>query len=141
MERCQLSWVRQKEMFSVTGWLYYGNIQFCKLIFRILNDGECSETIFCPELLALRIYVYCWSGSTFENFAVLDCDAASCGNSLPTFWDNWSHLQGSDRFPQMIVRNHHHSLRHRPEERSYQLLRGGSPKSLISICSRLKSCS
>lgn len=77
----------------------------------------------------------CWSGSTFENCAVLDCDAASCCNSLPTFWDNRSYLQASDRFPEMIVRNHHHSLRRRPEERCYQLLRDGSRKSLINICS------
>jgi len=32
--------------------------------------------------------------------------------------------------PEMSVRNYHYSLLHNPEERSYQLLRGGSLKSL-----------
>jgi hypothetical protein len=34
-------------------------------------------------------------------------------------------------FPETSVRNHHYSLRNDPEERSSQLLRGGSLKYLI----------
>lgn len=88
MERYLPSWVQQKELFSITGSLDDGNIQFCKLIFGLLGDGDSSETKFCPELLALRFYVCCWSGSTIEDCAVLDCYAASGGNAIPTFRDS-----------------------------------------------------
>jgi hypothetical protein len=88
-----LSWMRRKELFSVTDRLDDGNMQFCKLIFGILNDGESSETKFCPELLVLRFYVCCWSGSTFENCADLNCYTVSSGSSLPTVWDNRFNLQ------------------------------------------------
>ena len=57
---------------------------------HILSRTAC-HAVLCMLLVWINI----------RELRVLDCYAASSGNSLPTFWDNRSHLQGSDRFPEM----------------------------------------
>ena len=79
-----------------------------------------------------------------ENSALLGYYSASGGNFSPTLRDNLSnrthpsHIQGSRTLSkgpigcsETSVRNYHRSLRNNPEERSSQLLRGGSLKSRI----------
>ena len=68
-----------------------------------------------------------------KNCALLGCYAARSGHFLPTFRDNWKVPSsgwtlrlGPFGCPEISVRNDHHSLRNNPEERSSQLLRGGS---------------
>ena len=70
-----------------------------------------------------------------ENCALLGHYAASSGNFLPTFRDNIS-VQSSGfnlrmGCPETLARNYHYSLPNSPEDRSSQLLRGGSLKSRI----------
>ena len=76
-----------------------------------------------------------------ENYAPVSYYAASSGNFLPTFRNNPSVLSSGfnlipeDRLSRNVgKKNYHYSLRNDPEERSSQLLRGGSLKSRISVC-------
>jgi hypothetical protein len=77
--------------------------------------------------------------SIVENCVLLGYYAASSGNFLPMFRDKLlvpssdvSTLRmGPIGCPETSVRNYHYSLRNNPEERSSQLLRGGSLKSRI----------
>ena len=83
-----------------------------------------------------------------ENCVLLGYYAASSGNFLPTFRDKLlvpssdvSTLRmGSIGCPETSVRNYHYSLRNNPEERSSQLLRGGSLKSRICILTHTSFC-
>jgi hypothetical protein len=70
-----------------------------------------------------------------ENGALLGHYAASSGNFLPTFRDKSGTLKmGPIGWPETSVRNYRYSLRNDTEERSSQLLRGGS---LLSRNTRL----
>ena len=78
----------------------------------------------------------------FEMFgicALLGHYAASSGNLLLTFWDilsvpsSGSLRMGPIACPETSVRNYRYSLCNDPEERSSQLLRGGSLKSPFEI--------
>jgi hypothetical protein len=90
-------------------------------------------------------------GQVYTNCALLGRSPASSGNFLPTFRDNlpgpilrdqgsfgqfwipepwWWYPIG---LPATSVRNYHYSLCNDPEERSSQLLRGGSLTSRIDI--------
>ena len=85
-----------------------------------------------------------------ENCALLDCYAASSGNSVPSFRDSLSVpssvVQKSSRIqkswplkmepivcPETPLRNYHYSLFNSPEERSSDLLSFGSLKSRNSV--------
>jgi len=80
----------------------------------------------------------------FEIFALPGCYAASSGNFLQTFRYKLSapnsrvrqsrHLKmGSMVCPETSVINYHYSLRNMPEERSSDLLRGGSLKPRVVL--------
>jgi len=64
-----------------------------------------------------------------EICALLDCYAVCSGNSVPTFRDNisvpYSRVSiledGTNRFPQTLVRNYHYTLRNNPAEGRSQL--------------------
>ena len=53
---------------------------------------------------------------------------------LDLFLDSWTLKMGPIGCPETSVRNYHNSLRNNPEERSFYLLRGGSPTSLTEEC-------
>jgi len=66
-----------------------------------------------------------------ENCPLLVYYAASGDNFLPTFrdirsWNVGKKLPPLAVYPETSVRNYHHSLRNKSEERSSLLLRGGS---------------
>jgi len=83
-----------------------------------------------------------------ENCVLLGYFAASSGNFLPTFRDKLlvpssdfsSPRMGPIGCPETSVRDYHYSLRNDPEERSSQLLRGGSLKSRICILTHISFC-
>jgi len=69
-----------------------------------------------------------------ENCTFLGYYAVSSGNSSPTFRDNISVPSMGQEMrpigcPETSARNYHYSLRNTPEECSFHLVRGGSPKS------------
>jgi len=73
-----------------------------------------------------------------ENHAVMGYYAAISGNFLPMFRDNLSVSPSGLKLrvgpmgrPETLVINYHYYLRNNPEERGYQILRGGSMKSYI----------
>ena len=82
-----------------------------------------------------------------ENCALLGCYAGSSRNFLPTFRDNLSVPSGFKNPLRLgpigcletSVRNYHYSLRNKAEERSSQLLCGGSRVAIIISSEELKS--
>ena len=95
-------------------------------------ETECVLNIQLIEHLCPKYVDYC----------ILLCHyAASSANFLPTFQDNLSVPSSGFKkpeprnprmeqigCPEMSVRNYYYLLRNNPEERSSQLLRGGSLK-------------
>jgi hypothetical protein len=80
-----------------------------------------------------RQYVYFTDNiqnSWNKDCALLGYNAASSGNFLTTFEDNLSvPSSGGQESNKTSVRNSHYSLLNNPQDRSCQLLRGGSLKS------------
>jgi len=80
-----------------------------------------------------------------ENCALLSHYAASSGNFLPKFPDNfsvpssWVLKIGPKGCPETSVRNYHYSLHNNPEGRSSHLVRGGSPKYTIRLTVRFSN--